>query len=543
MKVFFDTIKMYRNTDVVQYKHSIKQLLEISSNQNNQYYYSKGLRELGFYHTIKAEYDSALLFLNQSQIIVEELEDDELMLDLLNIKGLIYIYTFDYFSAIQVYQDVNSIAKKLKSPIDVLTSNEMLGEIYKRCKDYEKAIEYFEMSTPYELEKDTLYERNGWWNLNFGEVYFLKKEYELAENHYQESLSHWQKMEMTRGMVFTYNNFGDLYLATKSDKCFENYYQSIEKNQSLNINSEFVDSYVGLGNSYKIINENLDSASYYYHKAINIGIKNNLKYMLNPALDFFIEKPEYQEILNLSYKDLLNVKNQATEEFLKRSSNQDLKILASLDKIKLVEISHLNSLDKAKMYKRIFILLLLLTILIIAFLRMLFLKNRKLKESQSQIKSHFELIREQAFDLEKANKKLVENNLSLKENLSLNNLELLHSTGILKNIEEVSKEEKNVELNSILQSKISHSEVHKESRNSPEFYKEEELVEKLSDLNLKLNNNDVILCCMIKRGLTTKEIANITHRSPDSLKVTRSRIRKKLKLDRSENLTMYLNKL
>ena len=48
---------------------------------------------------------------------------------------------------------------------------------------------------------------------------------------------------------------------------------------------------------------------------------------------------------------------------------------------------------------------------------------------------------------------------------------------------------------------------------------------------------------MIKLGLTTKEIANISHRSPDSLKVTRSRIRKKLKLDRTENLTMFLNKL
>lgn len=78
---------------------------------------------------------------------------------------------------------------------------------------------------------------------------------------------------------------------------------------------------------------------------------------------------------------------------------------------------------------------------------------------------------------------------------------------------------------------------------SLEYYREKGLVQKLSDLNFKLNDNEITICCMIKKGLTTKEIANISHRPHDSLKVTRSRIRKKLKINRSDNLTIYLNNL
>ncbi len=543
MKVFFDTIMMYRNTNILQYNQSVKKILEISSNQNNQYYYSKGLRELGFYHIIKAEYDSALLFLNQSQKIVEQLEDDSLMVELLNFKGLVYLETFDYFTAIQLYQNINSIAKKIEGSTDELSANQMIGDIYRRCKEYDKSLEYFKLSEPSTYKKDTVVERHGWWNLNIGQVYFKLGKYEEAVNHYNKSLEIWDKMDMTRGKGYTYNSIGDLYLEIKSKNCFENYYQAIGNNKLINNNTEFVRSYVGLGNSYKIVNGNLDSAAYYYQKAIDIGIDNNLEFMLIPALDFFIEKPEYGKVLNLTYKELLIVKNKATEESLKRSSNQDLKILASMEKIKVAEINYINSLDKTKMYQRIFLLLLLLAFSIIVFLITLFVKNKKLKESQSQIKNQFEVISVQAINLEKANKKLVENNLLLKEDLSINNLELLHSKGILKNIKKVSIEEKNIEINSIIQSKISRFDLDKEPGKSLEFYKEKDLVKKLADLNLKLNDNEIMICCMIKKGLATKEIANISHRSHDSLKVTRSRIRKKLKLDRAENLTIYLNKL
>jgi DNA-binding CsgD family transcriptional regulator len=44
----------------------------------------------------------------------------------------------------------------------------------------------------------------------------------------------------------------------------------------------------------------------------------------------------------------------------------------------------------------------------------------------------------------------------------------------------------------------------------------------------------------MKCNLGNKEIANILHISPDSVKKARNRLRKKLKLEESENLSKYI---
>ena len=64
----------------------------------------------------------------------------------------------------------------------------------------------------------------------------------------------------------------------------------------------------------------------------------------------------------------------------------------------------------------------------------------------------------------------------------------------------------------------------------PDFYK---------SLNKKyptLTINERRLCAFIKLNLTTKEIANITKRNPESIHMTRSRLRKKMGLKKEENL-------
>lgn len=55
-----------------------------------------------------------------------------------------------------------------------------------------------------------------------------------------------------------------------------------------------------------------------------------------------------------------------------------------------------------------------------------------------------------------------------------------------------------------------------------------------------LTPNDLKLCAFIRMGMSSKNIASVLYISPDSIKVARSRLRKKMKLDQSQNLESFL---
>jgi tetratricopeptide (TPR) repeat protein len=59
----------------------------------------------------------------------------------------------------------------------------------------------------------------------------------------------------------------------------------------------------------------------------------------------------------------------------------------------------------------------------------------------------------------------------------------------------------------------------------------------------ELSASDLKLCALLKLNLETKEMASLLGISPDSVKVSRSRLRKKLNLEAEQNLTLFLTAL
>lgn len=56
-----------------------------------------------------------------------------------------------------------------------------------------------------------------------------------------------------------------------------------------------------------------------------------------------------------------------------------------------------------------------------------------------------------------------------------------------------------------------------------------------------LTNSEIKLCTFLKLGMNTKEIASVLFQSNDSIKVARSRLRKKINLNSEQNLSAYLS--
>lgn len=63
------------------------------------------------------------------------------------------------------------------------------------------------------------------------------------------------------------------------------------------------------------------------------------------------------------------------------------------------------------------------------------------------------------------------------------------------------------------------------------------LVAKYADLT----STELKLCAFIRLGMNNKDIASVLNQNPDSVKVSRSRLRKKLAIDQSQNLEAFLS--
>ena len=143
-------------------------------------------------------------------------------------------------------------------------------------------------------------------------------------------------------------------------------------------------------------------------------------------------------------------------------------------------------------------------------------------------------------DLEKKNEELVKNTLSLIKNNKFN-LQILEKLDKISRIVPARNKEVHKILNEIITEidqkiktetwqnfEISFNNVHEG------FYKN--LLKQFPDLT----GTEIKLCAFIRLGLSIKDIASIMYITPESVKVARSRLRKKLGLSSEMNLQTFL---
>ncbi len=71
----------------------------------------------------------------------------------------------------------------------------------------------------------------------------------------------------------------------------------------------------------------------------------------------------------------------------------------------------------------------------------------------------------------------------------------------------------------------------------------EDFSKKLLDKYPSITNAEIKLCILLKLGMSTKDISSVLFQSEGSVRVSRSRLRKKLELDATQNLLTFLTSL
>jgi len=407
------------------------------------------------------------------------------------------------------------------------------------------------------------------------------KETEDALSYYKKSLQIFLNNNQDSLAAPVYNNLGIIYSNLSNDSLSEAYYL---KAAEINTRTK---NYLGLAINYLNIGSDLiranklESGNAYLTESLDIA-KNNefsrlLPWIYNNMSHYYFNKREYSESINYAKQALKIAKDQANrmqertslihlkDAYFEKNDllnafnyaemintvNDSINKYNKLKELDLLEMRYKYEEDRkaqeletaileASYYKKelIYVLIILGSGLVIfTFVFLYFLqRNRNHRKSLEQKTTILEK-EKLAKDLEFKNKELTTNVMYLlKKNEFISTI-----SNKLKNVNlDSGKTDNNaieriiVELDKSISEdnwedfEVRFQEVH------VGFYN------KLSKQFPALTPNELRLCAFLRLNMTSKEIADITYQSHESLKTARYRLRKKLNLSREDNLISFL---
>jgi DNA-binding HTH domain-containing proteins len=305
--------------------------------------------------------------------------------------------------------------------------------------------------------------------------------------------------------------------------------------------------YQSLGNYYYASENDLKSALYYYMLAKDIATEDkNLEFLSNVMfhLSELYAKLGHQDSAYYYLSNYSHINNQLTNNakaieayksyisvFLESSENE-LKIA---EQTILLKSRHIV----------ITVILALTLIALVVFFLILVQQKKKHKEAENY---DLEMRLQQELKIQQLREDKIESQV---REISSYSLLLSNKDNILQQIVDVSKckpetkeeiAENYEKINQIIKNNLNtdndwHNFMLHFEKLHPHFF------EKLKSYSNDLTKTNLKMCAYFRVGVSTKEIAQIMNIAPDTIKVTRHRLKKKLGLKEDNNLDDFLRNL
>ena len=332
----------------------------------------------------------------------------------------------------------------------------------------------------------------------------------------------------TSKTIMAYENLSNAYYKLNDNQsALESLYNGMELAKKINSDYDIASLSSELGKVYFHGFKNKDSAKYYLQKSYNLSDEKqflDIKLSSSEKLaSYFEENKQFDKALQYS-------------KIAKELAVHTLK-LDNTKKITLLEFEYEQKLKQerslVKQKKRENILILGITVLLL-FSVIIFLMF-KLQKSKAQKRSVENKLL--ARSLEKKNKELTGNAI-----------QIIQSNEMLKFTQKELRNIRNDSQLPVLSNLINTLNSGTQAFNKAEFEKifmetEGDFYRRLLQEYPNLTKNEIRLCAFLKLNLSTKEIAAITQKSAHSIVVARSRLRKKLNIEKHEELAVFLNQI
>ncbi len=466
--------------------------------------------------------------------IFDELKDTLGIIGTLNNMSIVQRQLSRYPEAItSVYTSI-SYAEHLKDNRDnyLARSYGVLGNIYRNINLKDSAVANFSKARQFFEKLGSVYQFHC--DLNTGVVYFREGELEKAKPYFFKAYSGFE------------NRNDSIYLATSANEIAKLYL----KEDSLRLANQYFTIALGISEK-KMLPRQLSRAltgksKVYYHKkehkkALALVERSE---KLNDSFGFAHLKSSTYEVKAKILTETGNAKegmmylemsthvydSLAAAKNYPQIANSLIKVREESDAFLMQQYSTSNS-NKSK----VIALLIFMTISVGAFSFVSFRKykteiaNRE-KKQRALLESFLTVKKTK----EKVDRKLTSVSMHLANKTDLLNKiqELLNATNIEDNVKEIRQEINN---QNVIDKAWNDFFLHFEAVN-PEFFKN------IQSKN-RLTQNDLKICAYIKMNLSSKDIATLLNVSPNSIRITFHRLKKKIGLSKEENLFEHIKNI
>ncbi len=427
-----------------------------------------------------------------------------------------------------------------------------LGEFHYHVKNYEKAEESYLKGVTATDSLNIEQVEYGWLLHRLGEVYVEQNRNEDALFFLNQAIDYWNKTNNKRGHCFTMMRIALLNSKEgKTQKALEIIEKVFKVTKPNNFWLCHIETLLVLGKIYAE-SEQYELAIQWLEQAVELSINKSIPYYFEESYEFLAKSYEATNQpmkANQSYKNYLKeVKKGLTQEKVITlewvEKNQDL--LINKESLRILKQKEELTQKKLTLQKQLILLSLILLFFVAWVAHSYFKANKKAIKHQTQLMKLNQTIQEQSKKLKEANAKISYKNDTLQLDLVKKLLVLSKQGESIQYIDkQLAKMDTTSESNKLRRfiTNAKNDSIWDEL-DLQITQSNSDLFQTLSQKFENLSQNDLRLCAFLKMNMNTKEIAHLTFKNPDSVKVARSRLRKKLGLTHS-NITIpsFLNRL
>ena len=446
----------------------------------------------------------------------------------------------NYLNALEIFQTYNNAENIAKTKKDIIS-------LYLKMENYDKALEYLWTNLSH-YKKDSILNKNEIINtyFNLGISYGGKEVLDSSLYFFQKCFNYYSENNNDLQEAGLLNNIGAIYSKLdKNQKALNKYKEALTL--FTKINNE-----TGIGVTISNIafiymkQKNYNAAIEYYVKSIELFNKTGaLHYLNNTYLNLSeIYKQENKFDSALHYNELYIQLNDSLKNNEVLSRIADLEVQHKLSnkekELKILEKEKLL-IEQENKIKKIRVWILAGIIIFILVIAVLVLRNLKISLQRTKLKK----------DLLEHEKNLLKDELSFKDSeLEQLALRIVQKNNFLEEIknkfEELSLETENNKKINEISSNIDHNLYIDSDRKELELkidHIHQTFLYKLSQKFPDLTKTEKRLCSLLVLDISSKDMATILNISPDSVKKSRYRLRKKLGIDSEELISDYLKNI
>nr|WP_252732437.1 tetratricopeptide repeat protein [Cellulophaga baltica] len=426
-----------------------------------------------------------------------------------------------------------------------------MGIVHLHLKNYDTAESYFKKGVIEALERNDK-RQLAYSKSNLGTCFEKKGNYIKALELQEESLGLYEILLNTEGLSVVNENIGSIYEDLEKYDVALNYFMKSLHYHKHNKDARQANILNNIGDVYRKTGV-LDKGSHYTNKALLIAKQIHDKTEEASAYKDLAENHQFMGNLNDAYTclDYYITINRANEKLQVANQARALQVIYdSKEKKTKIELLLQNSkVDKAQ--NRLLLVSILGFAVFVLFWYLYIVKKRKQTKQELIYK---EQILKAALEKKKVEEKNLQREVHLKNSsLSRYSLHLSQKNKMLSNLSHTLKkclERTNVDLKRKLNELIKEIDFNlsqeQEWDEFMELFKDihPKYIQKINDIALdKLSPAELRLSILLRLNLSSKEIASILRLTPDSVRVSRYRLRKKLPIDSKAELSTFLHSI